>query len=79
MDADYVIMALGSNTEKTLLEKMGVKLDDKGYVQVDECNQTNITGVFAAGNITGDKTSVSAASRSGRDTAISISKYLDNL
>lgn len=49
---DIILSATGvsPNTENLGLEKLGIKLD-KGYVLVDEFYRTNVSGVYAIGDI----------------------------
>jgi glutamate synthase (NADPH/NADH) small chain len=78
MDIDYVITAIGSETEKGLIEKLEVNIDKKGYVTVDNNYMTTKKGVFAGGDLSGTKSTVAWASRTGRDAAEAISNYLLN-
>tara|TARA_R110000787_G_scaffold16622_33_gene51092 strand:- start:2616 stop:4037 length:1422 start_codon:yes stop_codon:yes gene_type:complete len=50
--ADVVLVAIGRRpyTEGLGLEKVGVKLDDRGRVAVDEYFQTEVEGIFAIGD-----------------------------
>ncbi len=51
--ADIVLVAIGRKpyTKGLGLEKLGVKLDDRGRVEVDNHFATNISGIFAIGDI----------------------------
>jgi dihydrolipoamide dehydrogenase len=51
--ADRVLVAVGRrpNTRDLGLEEAGVKLDDKGYVVVDERLQTSVKGIYAVGDM----------------------------
>ena len=54
--ADKVLMAAGRavNTENIGLEKVGVKLTDRGFIQVDPTTlQTTVKGVYAVGDVAG--------------------------
>jgi pyruvate/2-oxoglutarate dehydrogenase complex dihydrolipoamide dehydrogenase (E3) component len=53
--ADQILCAVGRkpNTDDLGLETVGVKLDDKGNVQVDERLRTTAEGVYAVGDIRG--------------------------
>ncbi|KAK9824171.1 hypothetical protein WJX72_008264 [[Myrmecia] bisecta] len=54
-DFDYVLMATGRkpNTKGIGLEKVGVELDDKGGVKVDEYSRSvSVPNVFAIGDVT---------------------------
>lgn len=77
MDIDYVVMALGSKPEKFVSE-LGIELDGNGKIKIDEDNRTSNKKIFAGGDIAGAKGTVAWASRSGRDTAYSIMKYLED-
>jgi len=51
--ADYCLIAIGRKpyTEGLGLENIGVLLDDKGRVEVNEHLETNISGIFAIGDV----------------------------
>ncbi len=54
--ADKVLMAAGRavNTEGIGLEKVGVKLTDRGFIQVDPATlQTSVKGIYAIGDVAG--------------------------
>lgn len=48
---DRVIYAIGGSSPVDFLNKCGIKIDDKGTAIVDENYQTNITGLYASGDI----------------------------
>ncbi len=50
---DRVLVAIGRapNTDGLQLEKVGVKLDERGRVVVDENYQTNVPNIFAVGDV----------------------------
>ncbi|PLW76758.1 glutathione-disulfide reductase [Cohaesibacter celericrescens] len=52
--ADQILSAIGRSpyTEGLGLERVGVELDAKGAIKVDEHNRTNIDHVFAVGDVT---------------------------
>ena len=75
---DNVIMAIGSKAEKNVVENLGINIDSKGYVMVNENYMTSKKGVFAGGNLIGKKATVAWAARAGRDAAEGIEKYLIN-
>ncbi|MBE2268409.1 MAG: mercuric reductase [Anaerolinea sp.] len=41
------------NTDRLGVERAGLQLDEKGYLQVDEFLETNIPGVYALGDVNG--------------------------
>ena len=54
IDADAVLMATGRtpNTKGLGLEEVGVELDKKGAIKVDERNQSSVPSLFAVGDVT---------------------------
>jgi len=47
-----VFAEIGAKPASMLAQRLGVKLDNNGYIIVDSGQRTNIEGVFAAGDIT---------------------------
>ncbi|MBP2234516.1 pyruvate/2-oxoglutarate dehydrogenase complex dihydrolipoamide dehydrogenase (E3) component [Sinorhizobium kostiense] len=41
------------NTDDLGLDKAGVKIDERGYIEVDECLRTNVPHIFAMGDCNG--------------------------
>ena len=76
-DIDYVVMAVGSGPEFDLTKSLGLKTDSKGRIEINENNQTSIPKIFAGGDLSGQKSTVAWAARSGRDAAENIIKFLD--
>ncbi len=52
LDVDGVFVEIGSEPNIDLSNKLGVKLDEKGYIKVLEDQSTNIEGVWACGDCT---------------------------
>lgn len=73
---NYVVMAVGSKPEENVLKTLGLKLNKWGYIETDEENRTSDQKVFCAGDISGEKSTVAWAARSGRNAAESIDKFL---
>jgi dihydrolipoamide dehydrogenase len=50
---DYCLVAIGRKpyTEGLGLEEIGISIDEKGRVQVDENMETNISGIYAIGDV----------------------------
>ena len=76
LDMDYVIMAVGAEAEKSVLDGLGVKLNVWGYIEVDENYMTSIPNVFAGGDLIGTRATVAWAARNGRDAAEAICRNL---
>jgi len=74
LDMDYVVMAIGSQTDK-IVSKLGMELTKWGYIKIDENYMTSKDGVFAGGDLSGTKSTVAWAARSGREAAKAIEKY----
>lgn len=53
MPVDGVFIAIGYVPNNELAKKLGVDLDDEGYVKVDGGYRTSARGVYAAGDVTG--------------------------
>ena len=66
IEADYVIMAIGSKLKE---QNSSLELNEKKYIKVDECYRTNFSNVYACGDCIGQNATVAWASRSGRDVA----------
>ncbi len=53
LEGDYCLMAVGRKpyTDKLGLENAGVKLDDRGRVEVDDHLKTNVDNIYAIGDV----------------------------
>jgi dihydrolipoamide dehydrogenase len=53
IEADYVLVAIGRRayTQGLGLEEIGVALDERGRVKVNEHFETNVAGIYAAGDV----------------------------
>lgn len=78
LDADYVMMAIGSKADDDVLDSLGLERKDNGYLSTNDNDQTSDEKIFAAGDLTGTKSTVAWACRKGRDAAYSIMEYLEN-
>ena len=78
LDVDLVLLAMGfaGPVREGLLADLGVKLDPRGNVAVDENYMTSIDGVFAAGDMKRGASLIVWAIREGRDAARGINQYL---
>jgi len=52
LELDGLFVEIGAVPEMALVESLGVKLDDYGYVAVSPLMETNVEGVYAAGDAT---------------------------
>ncbi len=67
MDVDYVLSAVGRvpNSQDLGLESLGVKIDERGFIVVDEQLRTNVPGVYAIGDVAGHQLLAHKASHEG--------------
>lgn len=69
--ADVVLVAVGRrpNTDELGLEQIGVEMDDKGFVKVNEKMQTTVDHIYAIGDIAGQPMLAHKASYEGKVAA----------
>ena len=82
LEADIVIKALGFDPENLpkLFNSESLAVSKWGTIKIDLTSmQTNIPGVFAAGDIVRGASLVVWAIRDGRDAAVQIEKYLKSI
>lgn len=70
-----IFIAIGEIPQTSLAEKLGVKLDSRGYIKTNQSMETNIPGLFAAGDVTGGIRQIVTAVAEGATAALnSLSK-----
>ncbi len=76
--AQMVLLAMGfvGPEKEGLLSQLGVKIDGRGNVAVDEDKMTTVPGVFAAGDMARGQSLVVWAIADGRRAAKGVDKYL---
>lgn len=69
--AQHVIWATGrtANTKGVNLEAAGVTLDTRGFITVDKFQNTATSGIYALGDVTGEKELTPVAIKAGRTLA----------
>ena len=70
LKVDGVFISIGEVPQNDLAKKLGVKLDENGYVVVDREGRTNVEGVYAAGDITDGLRQVVTACAEGAIAAL---------
>jgi thioredoxin reductase (NADPH) len=70
IEVDGVFISVGEEPQSFLAKKMGIKIDDKGYIITDDQGRTNIKGTYAAGDITGGLRQVVTACAKGAIAAL---------
>ena len=66
-----VIWAVGrkANVQQLNLEAAGVELTERGFIQVDEYQNTTTSGIYALGDVSGEKELTPVAIKAGRTLA----------
>jgi dihydrolipoamide dehydrogenase len=76
-EADRVLVTVGRkpNTAGLNIEKSGVKVDPRGFVEVDNKCETSVQGIFAIGDLIGNPMLAHKASKEGEIVAEVISGH----
>ena len=79
-DVDGVFIFIGLKPNTGFLKDSGVKMDELGLIITDTHLQTDIPGVFAAGDVrSGATMQIASAAGEGATAALEIRKYLEEL
>ncbi len=79
-DTDGVFVFVGLKPNTQFLDGSGIELDDQRLIKTNERLETNISGVFASGDVrSGATMQIASAVGEGATAALSIREYLDNL
>ena len=56
IEGTHLLVATGrkGNTDNVGLENLGIELHGNGFIKTDEYNRTNVSNIFAAGDVTGE-------------------------
>jgi thioredoxin reductase (NADPH) len=76
LDIDGVFISIGETPQNDLAKKLGVELDERGYIKIDRQGRTNIKGVYAAGDITAGLRQVITAAAEGAIAALTTTEVL---
>ena len=75
--AEMIITALGQHPDAALFRAAGLEVNEDGIITADEeTGTTNITGIFAAGDVAGRPGSVIEAIAHGKRVALYIDQFL---
>jgi glutamate synthase (NADPH/NADH) small chain len=78
--AQLVLLAMGFvGPEESLISQLGVELNGRGNVAVSSDKQTNVPGVFAAGDVERGQSLVVWAIADGRRAAAGVDRYLQTI
>jgi len=71
VEADYLFVSVGRKpvTRNFGLENTGIELDEKGFIAIDKQMKTNVQGLFAIGDVTGQPMLAHHASHQGEIAA----------
>ena len=72
LETDLAIVALGTRPNPLMLDTPGLKLNERGYIAVDENGETSIPHVYAGGDIVTGAATVILAMGAGRRAAQSM-------
>ncbi|MEM2124879.1 MAG: FAD-dependent oxidoreductase [Candidatus Methanosuratincola sp.] len=75
LEVDGAFIAVGSVPTVEILRRAGVEVDEKGFIKTGGEMETNIAGVFAAGDCTGKSHQVVLAAGQGAMAGIKASAY----
>ena len=79
-ETDGVFVFVGLRPVTDYLKDSGVELNQYGFVETDDKLQTNVPGIFCAGDVrSGATMQIASASGEGATAALSIREYLNNL
>jgi thioredoxin reductase (NADPH) len=76
LTVDGVFASVGVIPQNEIAQSLGLKLDENGYVIVDNEQRTNVRGVYAAGDITGGLRQVVTACAKGAIAALTTTEVL---
>ena len=76
IDADYIVMAIGSTVEQDVINTLNLETDKNGYIKVNENFETSRKNIYAGGDLIGNKATVAWAAKSGR---LTYEKILESL
>tara|TARA_Y100001970_G_scaffold292553_1_gene434293 strand:- start:3360 stop:4763 length:1404 start_codon:yes stop_codon:yes gene_type:complete len=68
---EKILVSVGRipNTDNISIENTGVNVDERGFIIVDEYRRTNINGIYAIGDVTGDPMLAHKATHEGKVAA----------
>lgn len=78
MPIDGVFMAIGYTPAVDLAQKIGVELNEDGFIAHDDKHRTNIPGIYSAGDVEGGYKQIVTATGQGAAAAMAIFEDLIN-
>lgn len=75
IDTDFVVLAVGSTTDKKIIDELGLEINKWGNIKVDKNYKTSDEKIYAIGDVAGVKQTVAWAARSGFYCAKGIANF----
>ena len=81
VEADYVLVSVGRkpNTKEMGLEEVGIKMTDRGIIEIDKQCRTNVSNIYAIGDIVAGPQLAHKASYEGKIAAEAISGHASEI
>ena len=76
LEIDGVFVSIGEIPQNNLAKKLGLELDERGFIKVDTQGRTSVKGVYSAGDITGGLRQVITAAAEGAVAALATTEVL---
>jgi len=76
IDVNALFIAIGVEPQSDLAKKAGIKLDDDNCIKVNRDQETNIPGIYAAGDVTGGIRQITTAVGEGTTAAMNAYLYI---
>ena len=77
IEADYVLVTVGRrpNTDEMGLEQVGIKMSDRGLIEIDKQCRTNVSNIYAIGDVVPGPQLAHKASYEGKIAAEAIAGH----
>ncbi len=76
LEINGVFISIGEIPQNDLAKKLGVELNENGFIKIDRQGRTNVKGVYAAGDITGGLRQIITAAAEGAVSALNTTEVL---
>jgi thioredoxin reductase (NADPH) len=76
LELDGVFIEVGEVPTTEIVKSAGIEINEKNFIKVNENLETNLSGVFAAGDVTGSFAQIVVAAAEGAEAATNVYLYL---
>jgi len=76
IEVDGIFIEVGQVPTTEIVKKAGLEIDEKGFIRINEKFETNIEGVYAAGDVIGSFAQIVTAAAEGAEAATNAYLYL---